>query len=285
RGHGAGDVGGVAGVLAADVHDDDVVGLDGGGVFRVVQHGGIQAGPNDGRVGGALASALHEFVLHEAGDFALGDTGPGGAHGGAVRGHGGIRGFADALNFAGVLDHAQAGEQRAGIACAGGGHGVGAVEPGHGSFRVATLVHVDDGPRGAAGGAEGQRRGLGHEPAELVGELIEREDAVEAGALGGVGCVGSELGAGPALFGAVACGQEEDLGGRVAAFAGSGGRDQHGTAGIGESGQVEIVFVLAVGREPTGLFHLGEDEHAVFRLAGEGFAPGTIVGVGLAIKR
>ena len=69
RGNGAGDIGGVAGILAADIHQDNVAILNHGVQFVEVQNRGVQAGAHDGRIGFGFAPAVGVNLHHARGNL------------------------------------------------------------------------------------------------------------------------------------------------------------------------------------------------------------------------
>src|SRR5574343_863766 len=103
---GAGDVGGVAFDLAAGVDQDQGVVVEQLVVLDVVQHAGVGATGDDGRVGVGVGAAFAEFVGQLGFQFVLGQAGTTGAHGAGVAGAGDVgRALLD-VGFGGVLDQA-----------------------------------------------------------------------------------------------------------------------------------------------------------------------------------
>ena len=115
-GNGARDVGGVAGVLAADVHQHDVAILNLGVELVEVQDRGMEAGAHDGRVGFALASAGGVDLDHLARRPDIRKAGMDHAHGGELRVDREFDGLGEQRDFAGRFDLAHGADGRRGIA-------------------------------------------------------------------------------------------------------------------------------------------------------------------------
>jgi hypothetical protein len=104
----AGDVGGVTGDFAAGVDQDQRVVVEDLVVGDVVQHAGVGAAGDDGRVGVGVGAAFAEFVSQFGFEFVFGHAGAAGAHGAGVAGAGDVgRALLD-VGFGSVLDQAHA---------------------------------------------------------------------------------------------------------------------------------------------------------------------------------
>ena len=113
---GAGDVGRVAGELAAGVDEDQRAFGEYFVVIDVMQHAGTRTAGDDGREG-VTAGALTAELVDEFGfQRVFGQAGATGAHGARVAGRGDVGGAAQTVEFVRVLDKAQSVEQLARIA-------------------------------------------------------------------------------------------------------------------------------------------------------------------------
>ena len=76
-------------------------------IGHVMQHGGVDAAADDGRVGGALAAIRQQSAGNDAGDRALIDAGMDGQDRSLLRFDGGVCGFAQQVDLARVLEGAK----------------------------------------------------------------------------------------------------------------------------------------------------------------------------------
>src|ERR1700722_14936617 len=93
------DVGGVAGVLRADVEDDHVPVFDFAGQLVIVQHGGVRTGADDGGVAFGLRTAHGVDFDHFGGNLILVEPGAHHAHGGEPSIEREFGGFGPGTNF------------------------------------------------------------------------------------------------------------------------------------------------------------------------------------------
>src|SRR5262249_45933332 len=95
--------------------DDDVAVLHGAVIGRIVEHGGVEAGADDGRVSRALTAAPAELILHQRRDFAFVDARMDGLQRRQVRRDRSVRSAAKHLQLTGIFYRTQAGDKRPGI--------------------------------------------------------------------------------------------------------------------------------------------------------------------------
>ncbi len=206
-----------------------------------------------------------------------------------MRRHRGVGGLAKEFNLTRVLDHAQGSEERLHVARIDGE--VAVLEPVKRELGIRALIDQDHAAK---------RRNDG---GKFVAQRVDGHHTIKTG-FAGVGIGGPDLGPGPALGGAIARRQQQDLGisARLHGRGTSGrqvgihllegvsverGYDQDGGAGLVDAGEVPEILVLAKTGERFGEVAFGggeDDDGRAIRLPGQGLAAGAIGLVGLAIE-
>lgn len=275
--NGASDIGRIAAVFAANIHDDDIAVLDFVVKAIVVEDGGEKSRTDDGGVGFARAALHFMNHFHARGHLIFVEAGMHGLHGVELSVDRCVDGFLHESKFACGFYFAHVGEYSRDIAYGSvGDGGANPVAP-NGEMRVAVLRTV------------GKQRvkireGLG-KGGEIALEIGEGTDSLKAGALGDVRIVGADLGSVPKSGARITRRKIENFAGAFDRFAiRSVGDQQESGVGFAIASEVIEIFFLEKDGDFAGVLAAGvteEDDRAVDGGA-KSVAAGFVFGIGLA---